>query len=687
MSVLRRLSPLVRIRIAITTALVCAVAWPGTGQDTPISPAPSPEAPVERTPDALTPTRADGARLGRDQIIPVPELEAFVDGVVKVAMERDHLVGVTVAVVQAGETAMKKGYGFADLRAGRRVDPDATLFRIGSVTKTFTWIALMQQIEAGRMGLDDPVNLHLPADQQIPDEGQSEPIRIRHLMTHSPGFEDRVLGEIFLRDPAKLRPLGATVRERRPDRVRAPGVLSSYSNYGVVVAGAIVEHAAQQPWSDVVDERILAPLQLTHTTTREPYAPREDLPDPMPEHLARELALGYRWTGAAHQPADREYITHVGPAGVMSSTARDMSRYMLMLLNDGALDGVTVFGPQAATAFRTRMTSLPPDAGNWAGGFWETRLPGGFLNVGHDGATLSFFSSMVLAPELRLGIFVAANTAGGDRLTGSLAARIVEQFYASTEEPASARSALVQETGAYASEYLSTRRRYGGLEGFLFRLMPVEVAITPDGYLRVFDQRFVPGERPDEFRAVNEASGPIRGLRVVREGDRVERIETFVMTLERQSLLYQSQTLLTLAGVTLAMSIGTLFGARIRFRRGLTQTPAQRLAGWFQGLTAIAWLATAVAAAALVMALANNAAYVVFFGWPHPALLALSTAALTATVLAVASAVLLPSVWRRSDSSVGWTWGRKLRFSIATAVSVLLGTVLTLWGALQPWNP
>jgi hypothetical protein len=160
-----------------------------------------------------------------------------------------------------------------------------------------------------------------------------------------------------------------------------------------------------------------------------------------------------------------------------------------------------------------------------------------------------------------------------------------------------------------------------------------------------------------------------------------------VMTLERQSLLYRSQTLLTLAGLTLVVSLGTLLGARIRFGRGLEQTASQRLAGWLQGLTAVAWLTTAGAAAALVAALGSDAAHVLFFGWPHPALLTFSTAGLTATLLAVASASLLPFVWRRSDASPGWGRGRKLRFSLATAVFVLLGTVLAVWGALQPWNP
>jgi CubicO group peptidase (beta-lactamase class C family) len=147
------------------------------------------------------PLAANTARLAVGQTMPVVELEAFVDGVVVPAMARDHVAGAVVAIVQDGAIRLLKGYGFADLESARRVDPNETLFRIGSITKTFTWISLMRRVEGGLLDIDDPVNDHLPPKLQIPGDAFAEPIRVRDLLTHSPGFEDRVFGSVFVRDP------------------------------------------------------------------------------------------------------------------------------------------------------------------------------------------------------------------------------------------------------------------------------------------------------------------------------------------------------------------------------------------------------------------------------------------------------------------------------------------------------
>src|SRR5690606_21190338 len=183
-------------------------------------------------------------------------------------------------------------------------------------------------------------------------------------------------------------------------------------------------------WQDAIEEDILEPLGMTHTTGREPYPARDGLPAPMPEALAANLATGYRRVGASPRPQPFEHITQLAPAGAMSSTASDMARYMLMLLGDGRLDGVQVFGPEAARVFRTPMTSLPPELGAWDGGFAELPAPGGFRSYGHDGATLLFFSSMSLLPELDLGVFVSTNSAGGAALTSALTPLLVQTFYA-----------------------------------------------------------------------------------------------------------------------------------------------------------------------------------------------------------------------------------------------------------------
>ena len=155
-------------------------------------------------------------------------------------MDEVHVAGGAVSIVQNGRIVLSKGYGFAAFDPVRRVDPDTTLFRIGSITKTFTWIAVMRAVEAGKIDLDAPVNTYLPAQLRVPDEGFEQPIRMRDLMAHAAGFEDRAAGILFGFDPERVPSLEEFLRDYRPRRVREPGALTSYSNYGTALAGAVV---------------------------------------------------------------------------------------------------------------------------------------------------------------------------------------------------------------------------------------------------------------------------------------------------------------------------------------------------------------------------------------------------------------------------------------------------------------
>ncbi|HEU4617487.1 MAG TPA: serine hydrolase domain-containing protein, partial [Gammaproteobacteria bacterium] len=334
-------------------------AVPTASTPAPAIPAPArqPEIPSGNVASASPP--AGGPRLAPSEPIPPAELEAFLDATIGVAMDQFHIAGAAVSVVQDGRLVLEKGYGFASLDPPRRVDPATTLFRIGSISKTFTWIEVMKAVEAGKMDLDAPINTYLPADLRIPDEGFERPIRLRDLLTHSPGFEDRVLGVLFVKDPNRLLTMHDALARYRPKRVREPGTISSYSNYGAVLAGAAVAEVEGAFWQDLIERDILGPLGLMHVTGREPYAPRADLPKPMPASLASDVSTGFHWNGAGFDGRGFEYISESAPAGAMSASAGDMARYMLLLLGDGTLDGVTVFGPEAARAFRTPMTSLP----------------------------------------------------------------------------------------------------------------------------------------------------------------------------------------------------------------------------------------------------------------------------------------------------------------------------------------
>jgi CubicO group peptidase (beta-lactamase class C family) len=628
-----------------------------------------------------------GARLAAGQPIPPSELDALVDALVRQGMSAHQIAGAAVVVVQDDRVVLEKGYGWADVERQRPVDARTTLFRIGSIGKTFTWIALMNAVDEGRLGLDDPVNDHLPPELRISDRAFASPIRIRHLMTHTPGFEDRILGHLFVREPERVRPLRRYLAEERPARVREPGTVITYSNYGVGLAGAVLEHLHGQSWQDIIEQQILTPLGLSQTTGREPYPPRGDLPAPMPQALAERVSNGYWWTGLYHERRPFEHITQIAPAGAISASAGDMGRYMRMLLDDGALDGVRVFGEGAARAFRTPMTDLPEVVGNWAGGFWETRLPGGYRNYGHDGGTMLFFSSMVLVPELRLGIFATTNTAGGDSLSGPLPVRIVEHFYAPPGEPMSGSPVLEAARSVYEGHYLMTRRPYSGLEGFIFRLQTLRVRVTPDGLLALpfagRAYRFVPADRPDLFQAVDVASYPVGGVLFRREGDRATQMEMLVMAFERVGPWFQPPTLAGVAALTLVIALGTLLGTRVRWGRGLPHTGPQQMAGWTQASAAIAWIASAVALAVFAAGAAGDVGGIVF-EWPVWSIQIFSVFALAATVLSVFGAALLPAVWRPGDRP-GWSRWRALRFTLSILAFLALGVLLALWGALWPW--
>ena len=146
-------------------------------------------------------------------------------------MAQDHIAGVAVSVVQNGQVVLKKGYGYDRQAPVRPVDPDRTLFRLGSVSKLFTWIALMQQVERGHMGLANPINQYLPQRLQVKDQGYTRAITVGDLMDHTAGFEDRVMGQLFERRPERIRPLDVYLRQEVPQRVRDVGALSVFSNY------------------------------------------------------------------------------------------------------------------------------------------------------------------------------------------------------------------------------------------------------------------------------------------------------------------------------------------------------------------------------------------------------------------------------------------------------------------------
>ncbi|MDB5474604.1 MAG: beta-lactamase class [Phenylobacterium sp.] len=641
---------------------------------------------------APPPPAQPGARLGPGQPLPPAELEAFVDGVVRDAMQREHIAGVTVSVVQNGQVVLKKGYGFASLRPARAVDPDRTLFRIGSITKTFTWIAVMKEVEAGRMRLDQPVNLYLPEKVQVKDQGFDQPIRVINLMDHSPGFEDRALGHLFEDSFDRVRPLEVYLRQERPKRVRAPGLVSSYSNYGAALAGEAAAWTSGKPYERLIEEDILGPARMAYTSFREPHPAKAGLPPPMPAALAADVSDGFRWSGTGFQRRAYEYVEQIAPAGAGSSTAGDMARYLLLQLGNGSLEGAAVYGPATAQAFRTPIRPTPPGINGWAHGFIVHTLPGGFKGYGHDGGTLSFFSNMTVVPQLNLGLFVATNTESGAALSARLAPAVLQQFYAPPQSfPRAASPELAGRGELFNGYYLGTRRAYSGLEGFVMRIARagVNVTVTPDGRLVLADMTgastWVP-EGPVEDGRFIAPQDESRLAFLMKDG----RATGFLpgggsILYERVSAWQKPSRLAWLAGLTAFAAVATLLGLIVRSRRDFRQSATQARASLVQNIQAGLWLAALMLFGLFVSSATADLAPLMY-GWPSPLIVLASACALVASALTLVTVLVLPAIWsggRRVDS---WSYLRKFSFTATVAIYLAFAVMLGSWGALSPWS-
>jgi len=645
------------------------------------------------TPTGVTPplpVTATGSRLLPGEAAPPAELESFVDGVVKEAMDRDHIAGVTVSVVQNGQIVFKKGYGFADLAPRRRVDPDKTLFRIGSISKTFTWIALMKEVEAGRIRINAPINLYLPERQQVKDQGYRTPVRVENLLDHSAGFEDRALGQLFERKFSRERPLTEYIRQERPHRVSEPGAISSYSNYGAALAGLAVTYVSGKPFERAMEDEIIVPLGLRHTTFREPHPVKTGLPAPMPARLVPDISQGYRSTAAGFQLRPYEYIGHIGPAGAASSTAGDMARYMLMLLGNGTLEQTTIFGAKTAAAFRTPLRKTAPGVNGWAHGFMVYDLPGGHRGYGHPGATLSFRSNLVVTPDLGLGVFVGANTESGAQLVNGLPARIVQQFYAPPRPfPVAGSPELAASRALYKGHYVGDRRAYGGLEGFAGLLTGgTDVDVTPDGRLLLKSfgkaQAFGVEGEPRAGRFVS-ADGVDRLAFSFRDG-RAVAFQTAAgdNLFERTGFWFRPITLLTFAILTAVAAAATLAGVVLRNRREFRENSIQNRASMIQNSQAVLWLAALGLFVVWAMDAGDPAAMV--YGWPGPFLVFGSACALVASFLTLATLIFTPAVWRGGRRVDSWSAWRKIFFTTTVLVYTGFTVLLGLWGAIWPWS-
>jgi len=324
------------------------------------------------------------------------ELEAFLDGVMAANLRDKHVAGATVSVVKDGALLFAKGYGYADVAKRAPVDGDRTLFRIGSTSKLFTWTAVMQLVEQGKLDLDADVNRYI--DFKIPATFP-QPITLRHIMTHTPGFEED--GRDLISDDSTVKiDLGKLLASHIPGRVRPPGTFSSYSNYATALAGYVVQRVSGVPWDDYIGQHVLAPLGMTHTSTRQP----------LPAALHGDMSQGYVWGGGSYIPKKFE-IVGPAPAGSLSSPGEDMAHFMIAHLQNGEYNGNRILKEETAKLMHDSPLTLLPPLDRMELGFFETNINGREV-IAHLGDSQNFHTSLHLFLKENTGFYVSFNAAG-----------------------------------------------------------------------------------------------------------------------------------------------------------------------------------------------------------------------------------------------------------------------------------
>jgi CubicO group peptidase (beta-lactamase class C family) len=597
------------------------------------------------------------------------ELEAFVDGFVGGELEAYDLAGLTVAVVKDGQLYFAKGYGWADVERQVRVDAGRTLFRPGSVSKLFTWTAVMQLVEQGKLDLDADVNTYL-TQFKIPAT-YAAPITLRHALTHTVGLEDGGIGYLMARRADEIVPLAQSLARHVPARVRpvgssAEGLSSSYSNWATALAGLIVANVSGLSFEDYVEANILRPLGMDSSTFKEP----------LPKPLEERMSVGYSFEAGAFKPHGYEFIANFGPAGALAATATDMARFMIAHLQEGGAGDARILKPETSRAMRARVFSPHPAVGGSGLGFYEQYVNGRRV-IGHGGDTNYFHSELGMLEEEGVGFFVSVNTGGKAALVPRNFVRAFMNHYFPAQLPAVTPSADFGARAAkYAGRYRALRHSYTRFEKVFGLVGGATVAPTGKNTL------VIPGLLGDSAQYAEVAPGVFREVGGDRTVVFIENDARQVVGMVGQFPFipfyklrwYESPPFhFTLLGLSLLFFLIAVVSA---LRNWKSDKAGPRAARWARRNLGVLGALNLAFVVGFVSSFAAGLEDLVF-ALPK-GLYALLTLPLLGLALTALAAVLAVRVWRESY----WTRGSRLLHTAGVVAAIAFVWFLNSWNLL-----
>jgi CubicO group peptidase (beta-lactamase class C family) len=400
------------------------------------------------------------------------ELRLFADSFFESAVDRHQIPGAVLVVVKDGKVLLSKGYGFANLERHTPMDPERSVLRVASVSKLFTAVAVMQQVERGKLRLDQDVNTYL-TDLKIPTPF-GRPVTVADLLTHSGGFDERLLGTVASSDSTKLA-LGQYLATHMPPPIRPPGELVAYSNHGIALAGHLVEEVTGVPFVQYMNQDVFAPLGMSYSTFG-PIMVSDSL-----------RAIEYTWELDHFQPViiPRRLI-QIAPAAGMITTGADMGRFMIAVL-DGKNSQHPLLRPSTLDLMRERHLGNDPRLPGATYGSFE-HFENGLRGLVNDGDWMGHANRVFLVPEERLGVFLSVNTSDG-RIRQEFISQVLDRLYPDPSFKRPLRTTLPVDLDRFAGRYRSIAIPHRTIDK-IAELTQLVVNVEPDRTLRLSGMQY-----------------------------------------------------------------------------------------------------------------------------------------------------------------------------------------------------
>jgi CubicO group peptidase (beta-lactamase class C family) len=579
------------------------------------------------------------------------ELESFLDGIMAAHLQDHHIPGATLSVVKDGKLFFSKGYGYADIDKRVPVDPDQTLFRPGSVSKLFTWTAVMQMVEQGKLDLNADINQYLTYFK-IPNTFP-QPITTVHLLTHAPGFEDSALA-MGVKKYEDIPAVRDFLKNRIPARVIPPGKLSAYSNYGCTLGGYLVEVLSGTPFNRHVEKNIFKPLGMNNTTFDQKQTPA----------VIKNMSKGYQYADGRYKAEDYEFIA-VQAAGSAMTTANDMARFMIAHLQNGKLGDARILKEETAKLMHANHFGFDPRLDQMCYGFYELTVNGHRL-IGHEGDTGVFHTLLMISSQDNFGLFISYNAPGGSAARRELLQALMDHYYPRPLPPVRPQD-IQKQAGQIVGTYVMNRRAFTTFEKIIQLFGgTLKLSVQEDNTVlvktgnRINDLR-IARIGPDIYTALY---GKNRQLLKLVDGRMVFSINLPFLVFEKLAW-YETPRLHQIAGgACLLVFLAALIGWPVNWLRKRHFSFPHLLSG----LIALLFVITLpLIIAHLQSAVGKPAALIPWLLIP-----------LVGSLLSIGAVIYTVLAWKQKY----WTLWERIRYSIVTAAMLVFIVWLNYWNLL-----